>query len=752
LEDPTKTASAVLALIQVITVSVNPASVTVGAAATQQFVATVAGSTDTSVRWSVNPALGTIDSTGLYTAPATVLTSQLVTVTAKSNADQSKSSTAQVTVAPAGVQYRIGPNGPTSLTYNGTEYNWPVGFISYEYWTPPTGPEGGHVASTIAGKSAAGSTLSQSYVTDAQHKWQLDATYSGAGTNTLQIDFTITNQATTDILRPQFTPLAWNLPGPTTGQCAWDLWWPLNGVSYPAGFLTQGTTSMAWWVEPANAYIQSQTTCSGPTQTKFTIQFLTKNTNGPVLYTETLKPGEQKHWRLNFRFGDSTKTAMTLAPEAASSYAAAFPFIVPLKDRRPIGRVMITNPNTNRSNCTAQNPRCYNFSFFPDALGDPAGFRNAALAFANRTVSILNGLTNRPQGVIIWDLEGQEFLQTFSYVGDPEHLPQLAPEMDAIADEFIGTFKNAGYKVGLTLRPQKFLLGSTLPATCSYNLNATLRDVFVNTAGTPMYRGYICNAPNTWVQEGQGKPGVQTDPVSYQDLFDTLSRKIQYAQNRWGATLFYVDSDGWSSDGQLLTPQIWRDLVAKFPNVTFFPEHRQYGSYGAASAYNGDQPLQIWETETIPELLWPSLPFTLTVIDESGSFGAHQATAIDGVRKGDMLLFDSWAAFPGVAGTDAIYSAALVMNSQTLVTDQTTAKTYSFSSSLANPSDPAPACNPTKFRVVFAPTADAIGVSKTFCWSTGNCTLDLRGMAFSQIQRANFNNDICSSDPVVPIP
>jgi hypothetical protein len=658
-----------------------------------------------------------------------------------------------VSLSPAGVNYKIGPNGITLLTYKGTDYTWPLGFIAYEYWTPPTGSEGAHKASTLVSTSVVGSSTTQTYQTDAQHKWQLQATYSGAGTNTLQLDFLITNQSAVDSLRPQFTPLAWQLPGPTTGECAYNLSWPLAGHATPAAFLSQGTTSMAWWVEPANANIVAQTTCPQPSQTKFTIQFLTSFKNGPVVYSETLSPGQQKHWKLYFRFGDSSQSALTLAPEAATSYAAAFPFITPLKDRRPIGRVMVTNPNTNRSNCTPQNPRCYNFGF-ANVLGDPSGFRSAALAFANQTVSVLNRMTNRPQGIIIWDLEGQEFLQTLSYVGDPAHLTQLAPEMDAIADEFMATFKNAGYKVGLGLRPQKILFGNTLPSSCTYNLNAYLRDVFVMTTGTPMYRGYICNAPNTWVQEGLGKPGVQTDPISYQDLYDTLIQKIQYAQNRWGATLFYVDSNGWSSDGSLLTPQIWRDLVAKFPNVTFFPEHRQSSAYGPASAYNGDQPLQIWQTELVPQTVWKALPFTLTVTpnNSDGSFGSHQANAIDGIRKGDILLFDSWAAFPDVAGTDSIYTTALAMNSQITVTDQTTSINRSFSTALTNPGNPSPpACNPTKFRVVFAPTPGSISSSNTFCWSTGACTLDLRGMTAFQIQRANYNNDICSTDSVVPM-
>jgi hypothetical protein len=749
--DSTKIASALFALVQAVAVTMSPTSVTLGPSGTQRFTATVSGNSNTSVNWSINPAVGTIDSTGLYTAPATVLANHVLTLTAQSAANPTKSAASTVTLVPSGVSYTIGPEGPTSLTYNGTDYTWPIGFVTYEFWTAPQQAESTtQVASNrvnaVIGTNPA--SVTETYQTDPAHPWELRFEYRGAGTNTLQIDIYATNRSTSDVLRPIFTPLSWHFPQPisTSGADIAYSWLLHNQL--PIGFQQSGTQSVAWWHTPSNSNIQAYTVHSLDGES-YKVDFQTMLTNGPVTYREQVQPGQQSHWTLYFRFGDLFQTPLTLAPEAIANYQTAFPYIVPLKDRRPIGRVMVTNPNTNRSNCTAQNPRCYSLNF-SNVLGDPAGFQAAALAFANHTVSTLNSMTNRPQGVIIWDLEGQEFLQSFSYVGDPAHLPQLAPEMDAIADQFIAAFTTAGYKVGLTLRPQKILFGTTLPASCTYNSNANLRDVFVNTPGTPMYRGYICDSPNTWVQEGQAKPGVQTDPISYQDLYNTLSQKIQYAQSRWGTTLFYVDSNGWSSDGKIMTPQIWRDLVTEFPNVTFFPEHRSYGYYGAASAYNGDQPLQVWETEPVPEAMWQGLPVTLTVTQD---FGANQGTVIDGIRKGDMLLFDSWAAFPGVAGTDSIYSTALSMNSQVTVTDPTTQASTAFSTTLANPSNLSPpACNPTKFRVVFAPTSGSISSSNTLCWSTGNCTLNLSGMTVYQIQRVNYNNDICSSDSIVPIP
>jgi len=84
-----------------LSVTVSPATVGVGAGGTQQFTATVVGSTNTVVNWSLSPATGagTINTTsGLYTAPSTVTTPQTVTITATSQANTSVKGTATLTL------------------------------------------------------------------------------------------------------------------------------------------------------------------------------------------------------------------------------------------------------------------------------------------------------------------------------------------------------------------------------------------------------------------------------------------------------------------------------------------------------------------------------------------------------------------------------------------------------------------------------------------------------------------------------
>jgi hypothetical protein len=87
-----------------VTVSVSPASTDVLTNATQQFTATVTGSSNTSVNWSVsgmtggNTTVGTISTAGLYTAPAAIPNPATVTVAAAAQADTTKSGTATVMV------------------------------------------------------------------------------------------------------------------------------------------------------------------------------------------------------------------------------------------------------------------------------------------------------------------------------------------------------------------------------------------------------------------------------------------------------------------------------------------------------------------------------------------------------------------------------------------------------------------------------------------------------------------------------
>lgn len=93
-------------LVSGVRITISPIAASVPAGETQQFTATVTGTTNTAVAWSVNEiaggdaTVGTITSTGLYTAPAAVPSPATVSVKATSAANSAQSASAQVTITP----------------------------------------------------------------------------------------------------------------------------------------------------------------------------------------------------------------------------------------------------------------------------------------------------------------------------------------------------------------------------------------------------------------------------------------------------------------------------------------------------------------------------------------------------------------------------------------------------------------------------------------------------------------------------
>lgn len=83
-----------------ITVTVSPKTVSLSASGQQVFTATVTGTANTAVIWSLSPAIGTM-SGSTYTAPSAVASVQTITLTATSQANNAVKDTATITLRPA---------------------------------------------------------------------------------------------------------------------------------------------------------------------------------------------------------------------------------------------------------------------------------------------------------------------------------------------------------------------------------------------------------------------------------------------------------------------------------------------------------------------------------------------------------------------------------------------------------------------------------------------------------------------------
>jgi hypothetical protein len=120
-----------------VSVTVSPSSMTIATGTTQAFTATVNNSGVTSVQWLVNGIpggggnIGTIDSSGNYTAPQFIPNPADVTITAVANADNTKSGNAQVTI--------VGALFPAQVAISPTQAHLQVG-TSLELAAAVAGP------------------------------------------------------------------------------------------------------------------------------------------------------------------------------------------------------------------------------------------------------------------------------------------------------------------------------------------------------------------------------------------------------------------------------------------------------------------------------------------------------------------------------------------------------------------------------------------------------------------------------------
>jgi hypothetical protein len=111
--DTTKKTTAIVTLLP-IGVSVSPTAVSVGAGKSAGFGASVSGTSNTAVTWSLSPPVGTIVN-GLYTAPATIGSLQTVVLKVASSADPTKAALAKITLTP-GSSSDSAPSNTSQIT------------------------------------------------------------------------------------------------------------------------------------------------------------------------------------------------------------------------------------------------------------------------------------------------------------------------------------------------------------------------------------------------------------------------------------------------------------------------------------------------------------------------------------------------------------------------------------------------------------------------------------------------------------
>jgi hypothetical protein len=228
-----------------VAITISPTSATVLAGGTQQFQASVTGSTDTSVTWQVNGVAGgsaqsgTISTTGLYTAPATTTALQ-VTVTAVANADSTKTASATVTVNP------VPPPPVITVTISPASATLAVS-TTQQFTATVTGTDNTGVAWSVDGING-GNMMVGTVSTSGLYTAPSEAGMHTV-TATSVADGTTSASAAVSVIRltvsPQTTSIAANgtrqFTATVQGTTNDDVTWSVNGVA--GGNSTVGTIS-----------------------------------------------------------------------------------------------------------------------------------------------------------------------------------------------------------------------------------------------------------------------------------------------------------------------------------------------------------------------------------------------------------------------------------------------------------------------------------------------------------------------------
>ena len=332
-----------------------------------------------------------------------------------------------------------------------------------------------------------------------------------------------------------------------------------------------------------------------------------------------VQPGQTDTFTTSLRFAPSGTNASTLAADVYSSWVQAYPPVLNWNDRRAVGTVYLASSpsgsNINQPGGYPTNPRRY----FNDSTVDvttPAGlaaFQARILAQAQSNVT--NSKLLNAQGAITWDLEGEQYPQDTSYVCSPDQIATVAPEMESVVrvsgspynglkldDAYFRTMTDAGLRIGVCVRPQVFA---------------------INADGT---------AQQTTLPDAQ--------------VAQNLITKLKYAHDRWGVTLFYIDS-AVDALGGTLPASIFQQAAAALPDSLLIPEettprHYAYVAPFKSFIFHGDL-----GTDASVYHYYPNA-FSVNLINDvaPSTLSAAEAQLTQQVKQGDILMahVDYWQA------------------------------------------------------------------------------------------------------------
>jgi hypothetical protein len=208
---------------------------------------------------------------------------------------------------------------------------------------------------------------------------------------------------------------------------------------------------------------------------------------------------------------------------------------------------------------------------------------------------------------VTWDIEGEQYPQATSYVCSPDQIASIAPEME-----------------------------STIRAASSPYAGMKLDDAYFKIIRSGGFRVGVCIRPQQFTQRGES--AAEQVELSADHIANELLRKIKFAHDRWGATLFYLDSTV-GSKGDVLDPAILQTVSRAFPDSLLIPEETTPRYYGFSAAFRSF--LFHGDTGT-PSAIYNYYPraFSVNMINDVApdKLQAARRQLTESTRRGDILM------------------------------------------------------------------------------------------------------------------
>jgi len=522
----------------------------------------------------------------------------------------------QVPLVEKGLVVRYNQNGLASLTYNNHEYYGGEATFNHAIYADYQATDGSTFR--IGGpypqkKVGYGNDITRTYENGISIRTQ----YAVEKKDELQLTLTISNPNDKPIVNIPIKQFKLLFPGRPGGTTSWH--WQ-KGFSIRGGHNVQEKPPIIG-IETEKAVIlftnqqisqpeilqinpELKQVKSGLTEALLTIGIHKK---APLL------PGETRKISYRIQFAPPGSDYIELASETYRAWQIKHPKTFKWPDRRPIGTEFLCRSGQLYS--WPHNPRGWfndpDLYIINDAgqvtKAGQAEFKKRLFERADRVIANLQELN--AQAIIIWDIEGQEAPHPISYVGDPRIIGQTAPEMDAIADEYIQKFKKAGFKIGLTLGAPSYILDK------KFHWRATRK--------------------------------LKSDKETVAELAD----KIAYAKKRWGVKLYYLDA--WDVNANVSAVDM-QALHQIHPDVMIIPEWEDYQWWAYSAPY---RTRNLSESGTPPEVR-AAFPDAFSVNQFHGIYEEQSIFydwILEEIERGDVILFHSWYDSSHKHGTKHLY-------------------------------------------------------------------------------------------------